>query len=114
MAHRGRLNVLTTVFKKSYTELFAEFEGIYTKDSPKYKLPYFFGDVKYHNGTSNQIKNSKNKPLNLYLLPNPSHLEAINGVLYGALSAIENHDKTLSIIIHGDSAVSGLGINYEV
>lgn len=47
-------------------------------------------------------------------MPNPSHLEAINGVFYGALSAIKNNDKTLPIIIHGDSAVSGLGINYEV
>lgn len=55
MAHRGWLNILTTVFKKSYTELFAEFEGIYSREAPKYKLPYFFGDVKYHNGTFNQI-----------------------------------------------------------
>ncbi len=47
-------------------------------------------------------------------MPNPSHLEAINGVFYGALNAIKNNDKTLPIIIHGDSAVSGLGINYEV
>lgn len=113
MAHWGRLNVLTTVFKKSYTELFAEFEGIYTKDSPKYQIPYFFGDVKYHNGTFNQVLKSDNNPLNLYLLPNPSHLEAINGVFYGALNALKNHEKTLPIIIHGDSSVSGLGINYE-
>jgi 2-oxoglutarate dehydrogenase E1 component len=115
MAHRGRLNVLANIMKKTYKEIFSEFEGkSYDVDSP------FGGDVKYHMGYSNDIATNNGKKVHLSLVPNPSHLEAVDPVVEGLTRAkIDfkyngDYKKIAPILIHGDASVAGQGIVYEV
>lgn len=114
MAHRGRLNVLVNVFGKSPQDVFSEFDG---KD---YEIDNFDGDVKYHLGiTHNRVTHSGNKII-LNLVPNPSHLETVASVVEGISRAkqdkyeLQHRSKVLPIVIHGDAAVAGQGIVYEV
>ncbi|MFA5575574.1 MAG: 2-oxoglutarate dehydrogenase E1 component [Brumimicrobium sp.] len=113
MAHRGRLNVLVNLFNKDLIELFGEFEG------KEFEAPESFdGDVKYHLGLSSTMKVDKNE-LHLTLLPNPSHLEAVGPVVQGyARAKIDNYyqeEKSIvPILIHGDAAIAGQGVVYEV
>jgi 2-oxoglutarate dehydrogenase E1 component len=115
MAHRGRLNTLVNIVGKTYEEIFSEFEGISPED-----LSSGTGDVKYHLGYSSQYETMDNKEVYIQLLPNPSHLEAVNPVVQGYCRAKadaiyeSDYDKILPLIIHGDSAVAGQGIVYEV
>jgi 2-oxoglutarate dehydrogenase E1 component len=115
MAHRGRLNVLANILGKTYKQIFAEFEGKSVVD-----LSFGSGDVKYHMGFSSQIKTTNGRDMYLKLLPNPSHLEAIDPVVEGFARAKAdalyngNYDRILPILIHGDAAVAGQGIVYEV
>ncbi len=115
MAHRGRLNVLTNIMQKTYEEVFSEFEGISPDD-----FAMGTGDVKYHLGYTSQYETMDGKEIYLKLLPNPSHLEAVNPVLQGYCRAKadalldSDYDKILPITIHGDAAVAGQGIVYEV
>jgi len=115
MAHRGRLNVLANIMGKTYEQIFSEFEGTAKPD-----LTMGDGDVKYHMGYSSDIQISEDKKVNLKLAPNPSHLEAVNPVVEGFMRAkidSEHQDdttKALPILIHGDAAVAGQGIVYEV
>ena len=113
MAHRGRLNVLTNIFGKSYKQIFSEFEG------KEFEEDVFSGDVKYHLGVTNHIKTSDNKDIIINLVPNPSHLETVASLAEGITRAkIDNiykdSKKVLPIVIHGDGAVAGQGIVYEV
>jgi 2-oxoglutarate dehydrogenase E1 component len=114
MAHRGRLNVLANILNKTYKDIFTEFEGRGTEDS------LFEGDVKYHMGYSSDQKTNKGKQIHLSLTPNPSHLEAVDPVVEGITRAkidnLHNSDnsKACSILIHGDAALAGQGIVYEV
>jgi 2-oxoglutarate dehydrogenase E1 component len=114
MAHRGRLNVLANTMRKSYDAIFSEFEG---KD---YEDALLEGDVKYHMGYSSMIKTNTGKEVRLTLAPNPSHLESVGPVMEGISRAIIEHDDhfakgiTAPIIIHGDAAVAGQGVVYEV
>ncbi|HES59940.1 MAG TPA: 2-oxoglutarate dehydrogenase E1 component, partial [Caldithrix sp.] len=114
MPHRGRLNVLANILNKEHEEIFAEFEGAEYADS------IFAGDVKYHLGFSSQVETSGGKQIMVGLAPNPSHLEAVNPVIEGIVRAkIDNyykndHDKILPILIHGDAAIAGQGVVYEV
>lgn len=113
MAHRGRLNVLTSILKKTYDEVFNEFEGNMDPD----KI-FGDGDVKYHLGYNSYINRDKN---NIYvkLIPNPSHLESVNPVVMGYVRAqIDeeykgNFNSAIPILIHGDAAIAGQGIVYE-
>lgn len=114
MAHRGRLNVLVNILGKSYEDVFSGFEG---------NVPdqvFGDGDVKYHLGYSSLIETSSGKQVSLKLAPNPSHLEAVNPIIEGFVRAqadeeyAGNFDKILPILIHGDAAVAGQGIVYEV
>ncbi len=115
MAHRGRLNVLANIMGKTYEQIFSEFEGTAKPD-----LTMGDGDVKYHMGFSSEVMTSSNKKMNLKLAPNPSHLEAVNPVVEGFVRAKIDHqyegnkDKVIPILIHGDAAVAGQGIVYEV
>ncbi|GAB3659518.1 2-oxoglutarate dehydrogenase E1 component [Echinicola sediminis] len=115
MAHRGRLNVLANVMGKTYEQIFSEFEGTAKPD-----LTMGDGDVKYHMGFSSEITTPNAKKVNLKLAPNPSHLEAVNPVVEGFVRAKIDHqyegdkDKVIPILIHGDAAVAGQGIVYEV
>lgn len=115
MAHRGRLNVLANIMGKTYEQIFNEFEGGATPD-----LTMGDGDVKYHLGFSSQIETSSGESVEVKLAPNPSHLEAVNPVVEGFVRAKGDEEygrdrsKILPILIHGDSAVAGQGIVYEV
>jgi 2-oxoglutarate dehydrogenase E1 component len=115
MAHRGRLNVLANVMRKTYEQIFNEFEGTAVPD-----LTMGDGDVKYHMGYSSVVETPAGKKVNLKLTPNPSHLEAVNPVVEGFVRAQADrlykydYTKILPILIHGDAAVAGQGIVYEV
>lgn len=114
MAHRGRLNVLTNIFGKSAKDIFSEFDG---KD---YEQEIFDGDVKYHLGwTSDRMSDNGNK-IKMNIAPNPSHLETVGAVVEGIARAKqdahfeEDFSKVLPIVVHGDAAIAGQGVVYEV
>ncbi|SHL42735.1 2-oxoglutarate dehydrogenase E1 component [Hymenobacter psychrotolerans] len=115
MAHRGRLNVLANIMGKTYEQIFSEFEGTAVPD-----LTMGDGDVKYHMGYSSEVETSGGQKVNLKLAPNPSHLEAVNPVVEGFVRAKIEHQyggdyhQILPILIHGDAALAGQGIGYEV
>ncbi|MGF6925715.1 2-oxoglutarate dehydrogenase E1 component [Chitinophaga sp. W2I13] len=115
MAHRGRLNVLANILGKTYEQIFNEFEGLAVPD-----MTMGSGDVKYHLGFRSQVTTPGGKPVNLQLMPNPSHLEVVDPIVVGfARSKADviynsDYDKILPILIHGDAAVAGQGIVYEV
>jgi 2-oxoglutarate dehydrogenase E1 component len=114
MAHRGRLNVLANIMQKTYENIFNEFEETVGH------LSYGSGDVKYHLGFSSQVETINGKSVYLKLLPNPSHLEAVDPLVVGYARAKadilydHDYDRILPIMIHGDAAVAGQGIVYEV
>jgi len=113
MAHRGRLNVLANILKKTYSDIFSEFEG------KEYEDNLFDGDVKYHLGYSSELETEIGTKLQLTLAPNPSHLEAVAPVVQGIVrSKIDNYlkdeAKIIPILIHGDASIAGQGIVYEV
>ena len=115
MAHRGRLNVLANIMGKTYEQIFSEFEGTAVLDQTMGS-----GDVKYHMGFSSEVTTFNHKKVNLKLMPNPSHLEAVDPVVLGFARAksdvLYNSDvsKILPILIHGDASVAGQGIVYEI
>ena len=114
MAHRGRLNVLANIFGKSTQDIFGEFDG---KD---YDQEYFDGDVKYHLGLTADKITSTGKKININLAPNPSHLETVGAVIEGITRAKQDKyfpndfSKVLPIAVHGDAAIAGQGILYEI
>ncbi|WP_286848584.1 thiamine pyrophosphate-dependent enzyme, partial [Sphingobacterium sp. UBA7253] len=116
-AHRGRLNVLTNIMGKSYKSVFSEFEGKTYADDPEVN---FGGDVKYHLGFSSEVKTNDGKSVHLSLAPNPSHLETVDPIVEGMVrSKIDfkyegDSSKIAPIIIHGDAAIAGQGVVYEV
>ncbi|RBL92539.1 2-oxoglutarate dehydrogenase E1 component [Chitinophaga flava] len=115
MAHRGRLNVLANILGKTYEQIFNEFEGLAVPD-----MTMGSGDVKYHLGFRSQVTTPSGNAVNLQLMPNPSHLEVVDPIVIGfARSKADviydsDYDKILPILIHGDAAVAGQGIVYEV
>ncbi len=112
MAHRGRLNVLVNTLGKSPKMLFEEFEGKHASDLSS-------GDVKYHMGFSSDV-NTPGGPLHLSLAFNPSHLEIVNPVVQGSVYARQRRrgsdaqGQVVPLLIHGDAAVAGQGINQEL
>ncbi|MCW0485582.1 2-oxoglutarate dehydrogenase E1 component [Riemerella anatipestifer] len=114
MAHRGRLNVLTNIFGKSYKQIFSEFEG------KEFEEDVFSGDVKYHLGSTTKIKTAAGEEVIINLTPNPSHLETVASLVQGISRAKIDHTysnnfkKVLPIVIHGDAAIAGQGIVYEI
>lgn len=114
MAHRGRLNVLANIMGKPYKEIFAEFDGVeYDEDAS------FDGDVKYHYGYSRGVETDNGNKVHLTLSPNPSHLEAVNPVVEGLTRAkiddyLKSEDSIVPILVHGDAAIAGQGIVYEI
>ncbi|WP_299108491.1 2-oxoglutarate dehydrogenase E1 component [uncultured Tenacibaculum sp.] len=114
MAHRGRLNTLVNIFKKPVRDLFSEFEG---KDFEDQDID---GDVKYHLGLTLSKEYKGGQKMKMNLVPNPSHLETVAAVAEGIVRAKIDQDytgdngKILPIIVHGDAAIAGQGIAYEV
>ncbi len=114
MAHRGRLNVLANIMGKTYEQIFSEFEG-----TGKLDQTMGSGDVKYHMGFGSEITTPEGKTVHLKLMPNPSHLEAVDPVVLGFARSSANtlhdgvYENVLPILIHGDASVAGQGIVYE-
>ncbi len=114
MSHRGRLNVLANVLGKPYENIFREFTGT------AYDEGIALGDVKYHLGFGNTIQTDSGKKVKLHLVPNPSHLEAVDPVVEGISRArIERKysgdvNQLAPILIHGDAAIASQGVVYEV
>ena len=114
MAHRGRLNILANIFHKPTQDIFSEFDG---KD---YDQEYFDGDVKYHLGLTSEKTTKTGKKININLAPNPSHLETVGAVIEGITRAKQDKyfpddfSKVLPIAVHGDAAIAGQGIVYEI
>lgn len=109
MAHRGRLNVLVNILGKEPRVLFSEFEG-------KVATQLASGDVKYHMGFSADVS-TESGPMHVSLAFNPSHLEIVNPVVEGSVRARqrrrgrEGRKQVMPVLIHGDSAFIGLGVN---
>ena len=115
MSHRGRLNTLVNIFRKPIRELFNEFEGKdYDEESD------FDGDVKYHLGSTIKKTLKSNKEITMNLVPNPSHLETVGSIAEGITRAKIDEEykgdasKIIPIVVHGDAAIAGQGIVYEV
>ncbi len=111
MAHRGRLNVLVNTMGKMPADLFSEFEGKVAQALPA-------GDVKYHQGFSADVA-TPGGPVHVTLAFNPSHLEIVNPVVEGSVRARQHRrgdrmgDQVLPVVIHGDAAIAGQGVNQE-
>ena len=114
MAHRGRLNVQTHILNKPYEDIFGEFENCYNPDDLTGA-----GDVKYHNGYFAEVKTTGDQNLRIFLMNNPSHLEAVDPVVEGFvrarqdLTADRHRNRVLPLLIHGDAAFAGQGIVTE-
>ena len=111
MPHRGRLNVLANVMDKPYRAIFSEFSG----NSSEPNVGYGSGDVKYHLGTSAN-REFDGRTVHLSLVPNPSHLEAVNTVVLGKVRAKQrqrgdvDREKVVGLLLHGDASFPGQGI----
>lgn len=116
MAHRGRLNVLSSILRKSYEYIFHEFSENFIQDTR-----HGDGDVKYHLGYDSIITNQHDQTIRLHLAANPSHLEAVNPVVEGRARALQRllddtaeRKKVVPVLIHGDAAFAGQGVVAEV
>ena len=115
MAHRGRLNILANVMAKPYRVIFHEFHG----GTANPQDVGGSGDVKYHLGTSTD-REFDGITVHMSLVPNPSHLEAVDPVVLGKVRAQQvmrqddaKHEQVLPVLIHGDAAFAGQGIVWE-
>ena len=114
MAHRGRLSTLAHILGKEYSDIFSEFIGKEYDSEDELE-----GDVKYHLGHSKTQTADTGKEVTITLAPNPSHLEAVDPVVLGiARARIDEKDgdekSVLPILVHGDAAIAGQGVVYEV
>ncbi|WP_432487551.1 multifunctional oxoglutarate decarboxylase/oxoglutarate dehydrogenase thiamine pyrophosphate-binding subunit/dihydrolipoyllysine-residue succinyltransferase subunit [Kineococcus sp. SYSU DK018] len=115
MAHRGRLNVLTNIAGKSYSQVFREFEGVQDPRTVQGS-----GDVKYHLGTEGTFTGEDGEQTKVYVAANPSHLEAVDPVLEGVARAKQDRLNkagasfpVLPVLLHGDAAFAGQGVVAE-
>ena len=118
MPHRGRLNVLANIVGKPYSQIFSEFEGNLNPSQA-----HGSGDVKYHLGaTGNYIQMFGDNDIQVSLVANPSHLEAVDPVLEGLVRAKQDLlDKgdgpdgfsVVPMMMHGDAAFAGQGVVAE-
>ncbi|MFC3193934.1 2-oxoglutarate dehydrogenase E1 component [Marinicella sediminis] len=115
MAHRGRLNMLVNILGKSPAELFDEFDGVKADELDNVNS----GDVKYHKGYSSDVP-TPGGDVHLAMAFNPSHLEIINPVVLGSVRARQvrrkdsNKNVVVPVLIHGDAAFEGQGVNMEL
>jgi 2-oxoglutarate dehydrogenase E1 component len=115
MAHRGRLNVLCNIMRKSFDQLFEQFSENYVPDTVAGD-----GDVKYHLGYESILTTTSRAKVEVRLAANPSHLEIVDPVVEGKARARQRirGDTTerravLPLLIHGDAAIAGQGIVSE-
>eukprot|EP00835_Amoeboradix_gromovi_P001605 NODE_77_length_23338_cov_0.319463.p1 type:complete len:1007 gc:universal NODE_77_length_23338_cov_0.319463:12436-9416(-) len=118
MPHRGRLNVLSNVVRKPNESLFNEFKGTHLQEIEG------SGDVKYHLGMTYDRPTPSGKQVQISLVANPSHLEAVDPVVIGKVRALNelkqrnlqskpSQSSSMAILLHGDAAFAGQGIVYE-
>ncbi|HEY0759778.1 MAG TPA: 2-oxoglutarate dehydrogenase E1 component [Acidisarcina sp.] len=113
MSHRGRLNVMVNTVGKSPADIFSKFEDV----DPRSILGG--GDVKYHVGATGHFETRSGRVIDLHLVSNPSHLEAVDPVAMGRTRAKQapygevGRDRVLPIVIHGDAAFAGQGVLAE-
>src|ERR1700733_14521738 len=113
MSHRGRLNVMAHVARRSAEEIFAGFEDV----DPRSVLGS--GDVKYHMGATGEYITRSGNKVHIHLVSNPSHLEAVDPVTVGRSRAKQDRvgeggrEKFLPLLVHGDAAFAGQGILAE-
>jgi 2-oxoglutarate dehydrogenase E1 component len=122
MAHRGRLNALAHTVGRSYESILREFEGERTIDAVVTDPEGGSGDVKYHLPASG-TRGTRTGEIEVTIVPNPSHLEAVDPVVVGRARAEQTdrssgaslHDPTvaLPILIHGDASFPGQGVVAE-
>lgn len=115
MPHRGRLNVLNNILGKTYEQIFTEFEETWTEGFADGS-----GDVKYHKGYSGTRRLPDGRMIHLAMASNPSHLEAVNGVVEGRTRAKQRlrgdkeRRRVIPVLLHGDAAVAGQGVMQEI
>jgi 2-oxoglutarate decarboxylase len=125
MAHRGRLSTIAHVVNRKYEELLAEFESAAQREQmPDPEVEDATGDVKYHLGASGTYVTPVGTKITVELASNPSHLEAVDGVVEGMTRALQtdhainpptlNVEVAAPILIHGDAAFAAQGIVAEV
>jgi 2-oxoglutarate dehydrogenase E1 component len=113
MSHRGRLNVMVNIIGCEASDIFSKFEDV----DPRSILGG--GDVKYHVGATGEFLTRGGKSVDLHLVSNPSHLEAVDPVAAGRARAKQfrfgpgGEDKLIPIVIHGDAAFAGQGVLAE-
>lgn len=114
MPHRGRLNVLANVARKPLESIFCQF------DSKLEPTDEGSGDVKYHLGMSlTRMNHISKRDINIAIVANPSHLEAVDPVVQGKVRAEQFYrgdtdgKRVMSVLIHGDAAFCGQGVVYE-
>lgn len=112
MSHRGRLNVLSNILGKTYSEIFQEFQEGYVPDEGEKS-----GDVKYHKGFYSEITLSSERRVEVIVASNPSHLESVGPVIEGKVRARQEKvggvRPIVPILIHGDAGIAGQGVVYE-
>lgn len=124
MAHRGRLNLLTGILQYPVTIMFQKMKGM-----PEFPSDVkFIGDVLSHLAISVDLEVGGPNPLYVSMLPNPSHLEAVNPVVCGKTRARQRTlgegyyssdpdarpgEKVVCLQVHGDAALSGQGVIQE-
>jgi 2-oxoglutarate dehydrogenase E1 component len=115
MAHRGRLNVLASVMRKSFDQLFEQFSENYIPDAVAGD-----GDVKYHLGYESILTTTSGRKVEVRLAANPSHLEIVDPVVEGKARArqrirgdSEERRRVMPVLIHGDAALAGQGVVAE-
>ncbi len=119
MPHRGRLNVLTNIVGKAYSQIFREFDNRAANDE------VLSGDVKYHLGADGEFTSASGRTVRTSVAANPSHLEAVDPVLEGIARAKNDRlavtDQSLQqsphpvlpVLAHGDASFAGQGVVYE-
>ena len=110
MSHRGRLNVMVHIVGRPPAEIFADFEDV----DPRSVLGG--GDVKYHVGATGEYRTTTGRTIQVHLVSNPSHLEAVDPVAMGRARAKQARigqrgwQRVLPVTLHGDAAFAGQGI----
>ena len=110
MSHRGRLNVMVHIVGRPPAEIFADFEDV----DPRSVLGG--GDVKYHVGATGEYRTASGRSVEVHLVSNPSHLEAVDPVAMGRARAkqarigAQGRQHVLPVTLHGDAAFAGQGI----
>ena len=111
--------MLCNVVRKPIEVIFREFLGTARDQAAGGAAWSASGDVKYHLGTAYDRSYPDGRKVRIELLPNPSHLEAVNPLVVGKARARMDAqgdargDAVLPVIVHGDAAFAGQGVVYE-